>query len=75
MSATERPCPGCGADRGAQVCCDACWDRVPAKLPIGQDGSLMTWRRRIPQARITRDWGRVEELLNAVRAWLSEHRI
>lgn len=74
-------CPGCGAARGEDVCCDACWARLPVLLPIGPrgpgaiDGKRLSWRRRLVAARQIRDWGRVEKIAGAIREWLRDHPV
>lgn len=63
-------CPGCGGDRGGNLACDACWDRIPTRLP----GHERAWRRRLGRMRTSRDWQGVERLHGELVAWLRANR-
>jgi hypothetical protein len=47
---TSGVCPGGfhPKDGRGDICCDACWDRLPAKL-LDVDGTPRAWRRRRSQ--------------------------
>jgi hypothetical protein len=61
----EERCPG-GTHRKAtgDLCCDACWERLPAKI----DGR--PWKRARIAARKRRGWHEVERINERVRRWL-----
>lgn len=53
-----------------QLCCDACWERVPTNLP-----DWPRWRSRLAAARRSGGYGWfiAERIHDAVKAWLSEY--
>lgn len=68
-------CAGCGARIGEDICCDACWARVPTRV----DGFSKPWRTALRGARRRpSSWlaaADFDDIVNAVRAWLSEHPV
>jgi hypothetical protein len=77
--APSERCPGCWREKPPRdICCDPCWARLPAKLPVGPGGELQAWRRRNAQLRRytrTNDyvWQELGRIMDAARAWLVEH--
>lgn len=74
---SDPQCPGCGRPKEAatDLCCDPCWERLPAKLPVGEGGAMLSWRRRRGTMRVVRDWGGLERINEAIRTWLRENRV
>jgi hypothetical protein len=68
------PCPG-GDHPGVfgELCCDPCWERLPARLPDPHTGAVRAWRRSIVQARMRKDWRYIERMHGTILAWLREH--
>lgn len=62
-------CVGCGVQIGVVICCDACWARVPTRLP----GATRPWRNELRMYRRIKSWRGVEDTTKAVRAWLADH--
>jgi len=75
-------CPG-GAhpkDGRGDMCCDACWKRIPARLP-DVDGSMRPWRARRNRIKRQARWASSvddrwwEHNNRTIRAWLLEHPV
>ena len=63
-------CPGGMHDKDPRnVCCDACWARVPTRL----SKESRPWRTELRNARAIRSWRQIELILTGVRDWLTDH--
>lgn len=66
-------CAGCGTRIGEDICCDACWARVPTRVA----GFARPWRTALKTARRRpSSWNAAadfDDIVNGVREWLAEH--
>jgi hypothetical protein len=71
---SEEACPGGVGDHTRPpytLCCDACWARVPTRIP----GWPVPWRTSLKGMRTIRDWHSVQAIHDAIRAWLRAHPV
>jgi predicted amidophosphoribosyltransferase len=65
----ELVCPGCGGKKyGNDLCCGACWNRIPRDLP-----NWPYWRTALKRNRQVRGWISIEKIIEEARRWLLAH--
>ena len=65
---SDTRCPGGDHSKPtSDICCDPCWERLPAKI----EGR--TWKRARAQARNRRAWHAVEAYNERIRRWLADN--
>jgi len=67
---TDGVCPGGKHPKDSRnLCCDACWARIPTRLP----NTVKPWRTALRVARSINAGNSVERILDGARDWLVDH--